>query len=73
MYGGLLPDPEGVLEGKGARIRSVRLKGLETLSDPAIDQLITAAVLQASWKLTPRAKGDLIIQSVSPKQRPRQP
>lgn len=73
MYGGLLPDPDGLLEGKGARIRSIRLKGLETLKDPAVDQLISAAVLQAGWKLTPRAKGELVIQSVSPKQRPRRP
>ncbi len=73
MYGGLLPDPDGMLEGKGARIRSVRLKGIESLSEPAIDQLITAAVLQAGWQLTPRAKGELIIQSISPKQRPRRP
>lgn len=73
MYGAHLPDPDGLLEGKGPRIRSMRLKGIETLSDPAVDQLIAPAVLHAGWKPIPRAKGELIIQSVSPKQRPRQP
>ena len=73
LYGALLPDPDGLLEGKGARVRSIRLKGLETLSDPAVDRLIGAAVLQAGWKLAPKAKGELIIKSVSPKQRPRRP
>ncbi len=73
MYGALLPDPDRLLGGKGPRIRSIRLKGLETLKDPAVDQLISAAVLQAGWKLAQRAKGELIIQSVSSKQRPRRP
>ena len=73
MYGAMLPDPDGLLEGKGPRIRSMRLKGIEALSDPGVDQLISAAVLQAGWKLVPRARGKLIIQSVSATQRPRRP
>jgi hypothetical protein len=51
----------------------MRLKRIEALSEPAVDQLISAAVLQAGWKLVPRATGKLIIQSVSAKQRPRRP
>lgn len=74
MFGASLPDPEGLLEGKGARIRSLRLaNGLATLTSGAVDQLITAAVLQSGWKLSPGAKGELIIKSISPKQRPRRP
>lgn len=74
MLGGTLPDPDGLLEGKGAKIRSVRLtKGMATLKSDGIDALITAAVLQAGWKLTPKARGELIIQSISAKQRPRRP
>jgi hypothetical protein len=72
MYGTSLEDPDGVLEGKGARIRSIRLiDGMKTLKSEAVDRLISAAVMQANWKLDPRAKGELIIQSISPKQRPR--
>lgn len=73
MFGATLDDPEGLLEGKGRRIRSVRLDNLRMLKSSAIDQLITAAVLQAGWTLDPKAKGDLVIQSISPKQRPRRP
>lgn len=73
MFGGTLDDPEGLLEGKGPRIRSVRLDGLDMLRGDAIDALITGAVLQAGWKLDPKAKGELVIQSISAKQRPRRP
>lgn len=73
MYGASLPDPEGLMTGEGARIRSVRLSGLAMLKSDAIDQLISAAVMQAGWKLDPKAKGELIIKSISGKQRPRRP
>lgn len=74
MFGSALPDPDGLLQGKGARIRSVRLvDGLRTLKSEPVDALITAAVLQAGWKLTPKAKGELVIKSSSAKQRPRRP
>ncbi len=74
MMGATLDDPEGLLQGKGPKIRSMRLQdGIKTLKSPEVDALITAAVLQANWKLDPRAKGELIIKSISPKQRPRQP
>ncbi len=74
MMGVYLPDPANLLTGKGARIRSIRLdEGLATLKDPDVDALISAAVMHASWKLDPKAKGELVIKSVSPKQRPRRP
>ena len=73
MYGATLEDPEGLLSGKGARIRSMRFDTLAELKSPAVDQLITGAVLQSGWKLDPRAKGELIIKSISARQRPRRP
>lgn len=73
MFGATLEDPEGLLEGKGPRIRSVHLDGLGMLKSEAIDTLVAAAVVQAGWKLDPKAKGELIMQSVSAKQRPRRP
>lgn len=74
MKGGALDDPEGRLDGKGPLIRSLRLvDGLKTLKDPYVDALISAAVMQAGWTLTPKAKNRLIIKSISPKQRPRTP
>jgi hypothetical protein len=73
MFGATLDDPEGLLEGKGTRIRSMRLDGLGMLKSEPVDALITAAVLQAGWTLDRKAKGELVIQSVSDKQRPRRP
>ena len=73
MFGAALDDPDKLLEGKGARIRSVRLDGLGTLKSAQIDKLITAAVLEAGWTLDSESKGALVIQSISAKQRPRRP
>lgn len=74
MQGSTLPDPAKLLTGKGAKIRSVRLdEGLKTLKSPEVDALIAMAAMQRGWTLGTRAKGELIIKSVSPKQRPRRP
>ena len=73
MHGASLDDPDGLLDGKGPRIRSVRLSGLVMLKSEPVDRLIVAAILQAGWKLDPKAKGELIIKSISPKHRPRRP
>jgi hypothetical protein len=73
MMGSSLEDPDRLLTGKGPKIRSVRIDGLAMLKSDPVDQLISAAVMQANWKLDPRAKGELIIKSISPKQRPRRP
>lgn len=73
MDGASLDDPDELMQGKGARIRSVRLSSLAMLKSEPVDQLIAAAVLQAGWKLDPKAKGALVIKSISSKQRPRRP
>ena len=44
---------------------------MRVLKSEALDRLISNAVMQANWKLDPRAKGELVIQSISPKQAPR--
>jgi hypothetical protein len=72
LFGATLQDPRRLLEGKGSRVRSIRLsEGMKTLKDDAVDQLISAAVMQANWKLDPRASGEVVIQAISAKQRPR--
>ena len=73
MQGAKLDDPEKLMTGSGSTVRSIRLDGTATLKDPEVDALISAAVMQAGWKLDPRAKGELVIKSISPKQRPRRP
>ena len=69
-----LPDPGKLLSGKGPKIRSLRLvDGLKPLKSDEVDALIATAVLQRGWKLDTRAKGELIVKSISAKQRPRRP
>ncbi len=66
MHGASLDDPDRLMEGKGARVRSVRLSGLTMLKSEPVDRLIAAAVLQAGWTLDAGAKGELVIKSISP-------
>ena len=47
----------GLLEGKGARIRSVRLSRARDAEIRSRGPLITAAVLQAGWKLDAQGEG----------------
>jgi hypothetical protein len=71
LFGVRLPDPHKLMKGSGSRVRSIRLEGLETLKEDAVDALISAAAMDVGWKLDPKAKGQLLIRMVSKKQRPR--
>jgi hypothetical protein len=73
LFGAGLPDPHGLLNGKGSRVRSIRIDSADQLDDPRIDAAITAAVVHAGWKLEPGKKNKVVIQSISPTQRPRRP
>lgn len=73
MYGVKLDDPDGLLEGSGSQVRSIRLATPEMLDDPRIEALIANAVAKADLPLSRNAKGEIIIKSVSAKQRPRRP
>ena len=74
MQGATLPDPGKLLTGKGPKIRSLKLTdGLKTLKSEEVDALIATAILQRGWNLDTRAKGEVIVKSISPKQRPRRP
>ena len=73
LMGAALPDPDGILQGKGSRVRSVRITSLADLKDERVDAMISAAVMHVGWKLDPKSKPQLVIQSVSKKQRPRRP
>ena len=68
-----LPDPNGLLEGNGARVRSIKLQPISQIEAPAVGALIDAAVADARIPLPPDGKGPLIIKSVSARQRPRRP
>jgi hypothetical protein len=73
LQGASLPDPEGRLKGDGSRVRHIRLAGPETLADPYVDALISAALARAQPPIDPAAEQRLVIKSVSAKQRPRRP
>ena len=70
-YGAALPDPDGILLGSGNQNRFVRLESAATLSEPAVERLIGAALAQAKVPMPASGRGSLIIKSVSAKQRPR--
>ena len=73
MYGVRLDDPDGLLEGSGSQVRSVRLSAPEMLDDPRIEALIANAVARTDVPLKPNTTGEIIIKSISAKQRPRRP
>jgi hypothetical protein len=70
-YGSLLPDPEGILLGSGQQNRFVRLDSPSMLRLPAVEALLRAATADASAPLPAAGRGQLMIRSVSAKQRPR--
>ena len=64
-----LRDPERLLQGNGKAIRSIRITDPSALDDPAVRALIAQGfgpAKSANERVT-------IIQSISPKQRPRRP
>jgi len=66
-----LPDPEGLLEGSGSKVRSVTLKTAADLDHGGIRALIKAAI-KHSGVTFPRARPThMVIKSVSKKQRPK--
>jgi hypothetical protein len=68
-----LEDPSRLLQGTGDAIRHIVLHSPRDLDQPAIQFLLKLALKQAKTPLPAKGKGELIIQSVSAKQRPRRP
>jgi len=71
IHGAKLRDPDKVLQGSGKQTRFVHLESAATLAQPEVDALITAALEQAKVPMQPKGRHELIIRSVSAKQRPR--
>jgi len=68
-----LNDPHKLLTGGGNQVRHIVLKEAAMLDQPAIIDLMDQALLNAKVPIDPKAKGGLVIKSVSAKQRPRRP
>jgi len=73
LQGATLPDPEGLLRGGGKRVRHIVLNDAKALQMPAVEALISAALMAAKKPLDSNAKRSLLIKSVSAKQRARRP
>ncbi len=68
-----IPDPENLLKGSGKKVRHIVLKDASDLDSPAIDELISQALKCAAKPLDKNNARQIVIKSVSPKQRPRRP
>jgi hypothetical protein len=73
LHGASIPDPKKLLLGSGKRNRFIRVPDLSVLRNPDVRKLIHSATHHAKTPLPPKGRGDLIIKSISAKQRPRRP
>ena len=73
LQGARLPDPNRILRGSGNVVRNIRLDATDTLDHPDVAMLIAVALERAKTPLPPQGRHQLIIKSVSAKQRPRRP
>jgi hypothetical protein len=71
LQGAGLPDPNGLLRGSGKVVRNIQIDSATAFDRPAVRALIAAALERAVVPIPPAGKHQLIIKSVSAKQRPR--
>jgi hypothetical protein len=71
--GKALEDPQGLLEGTGANMRSIRLAPFSVLRSPPVRALIRQALAAqaAAFKNAPPLT--TVLQAIAPKRRPRTP
>ena len=68
-----LPDPEGLLKGSGNVVRHLRLTSSRDLDTPAVRALVKTAVVRSDVPFPKGKRRELIVKSISPKQRARRP
>ena len=66
-----LPDPKGLLEGSGGKVRSVTLKAASDLDHGDIQALIKAAIKHSGVTFPRTRSTRTVIKSESKKRRPR--
>ena len=71
IHGANLPDPARILTGSGKQTRFIRLPSATVLEQPEVQALLTSPAERARVPLPQSGRGQLIIRSVSVKQRPR--
>ena len=73
LHGAGLADPQKLLKGSGKVVRHIVLKDVAILDDPAVQALIAQTLGKEHVKFDGAAPGQIIIKSISAKQRPRRP
>ena len=71
LQGAGLPDPDGLLRGSGNVVRNIRIDTPAAFDHSAVRALIEVALERARVPIGLEARHQLIIKSVSAKQRPR--
>jgi hypothetical protein len=71
LQGAKLPDPNNLLRGSGNVVRNIRLESPDAFDDPRVRQLMDIALNRAKQPIPVNGSHQLIIKSVSAKQRPR--
>jgi len=71
IHGAGLPDPKKLLLGSGNQTRFIRLESAAVLARPEVHALVAAAIARAKPPLRATGRGNVVIRSVSAKQRPR--
>ena len=51
-YGAILPDPDGLLEGRGKKLRHLKIRSLDLAQSPAVRALLTAAIAERRKRLS---------------------
>ena len=72
-HGTKLRDPQGLLEGSGKQVRSIRLETAASITKPAVVALIAQAARLHRRELQDAPVLTTIIKSVVARQRPRRP
>src|SRR5262245_53812156 len=68
-----LPDPKGLLEGSGTKVRSVTLQAASDLDHGDIEALIKAAIKHSGVTFPRKGSNPMIIKSESKKKRSKKP
>jgi len=68
-----LPDPKKLLKGSGAVARHIVLDAAAELDKPDVQSLIEAALQRARVPMPASGGGQIVVKSISAKQRPRRP
>jgi len=67
--GAELPDPQGILQGSGKKVRHVRIALPADLERPWVRRYIRAAIRQLGGPLAPGTPGHSMVKAIYPKRR----